>query len=317
MVESRTSGGRKRIGEVLLELQFITKDQLVAALKLQKQNGHKRLGEIMMHKKMINQTQLTTALARQFGYQYVDLTKTQPEQSVIDKVPQAMCEEYNIIPLKKSGNSIVICIGDPLDLVSIENIRFALNTNIQCVLAPPEDIKRAIKTFYGDEKGKLSDTILGLDSSEDPVKSTIDKVDLNKIAEEDDAPIIKFVHQMIESAVQQRASDIHVEPMEDRVRARFRIDGILRIANDVPKRLQGSLLSRIKIMADMDIAEKRKPQDGIIRLKAAGQDLDIRVSSIASVHGEGIVMRLLDKQTGLKTLEDLGFFANDYKKFRR
>lgn len=309
-----TETKKLRIGEILVELKYITKDQLREAIDSQKKNGRKRLGEILIDKKYVTSKQVLQALSKQLGYPVIDLTKIEPDSELLTQIPESLCKEYNVLPIKRSGKSIVVCVSDPLDLMAIENIKFTLNANIDCVLAPAEDIKQAIGKFYKNGALVSAPPIQDL---EDLAGGALDKIDLAKIGDDDDAPIIKFVQQMIDSAVEERASDIHVEPMENRVVIRFRIDGVLKVVNEAPKRLQGSLLSRIKIMAQMDIAEKRKPQDGRIKVKSAGRELDIRVSSIASVHGESIVMRLLDRTKGLVSLEELGFHPTDYKRFKR
>jgi type IV pilus assembly protein PilB len=206
-------------------------------------------------------------------------------------------------------------MSDPLDLFTLDDLRFILNTEIECVLATKEDIQDAIGRHYGaknksdmgsmlEELGQADVTIRGAD-------------DAGPEGEEgDDAPVIKLVQLIISEAVKMRASDIHVEPLEKKLRIRYRVDGVCFEVDSPPKRLQGSVLSRIKIMSMMDIAEKRKTQDGRINISISGRELDIRVSALPASHGESIVMRLLDKQTGMVPLEDLGFHADDHRRFK-
>jgi type IV pilus assembly protein PilB len=188
--------------------------------------------------------------------------------------------------------------------------------DVECVLATSEEIEEAITKYYAtsQKKSELSEAIDIATATQTEIKLRTE--DIKEELTADDAPIIKFVQLAFTEAVKMRSSDIHVEPMEDRLRIRYRIDGICREVQSAPKRLQGAILSRIKIMAEMDIAEKRKPQDGRIAINILGRDLDVRVSAIPATHGESIVMRLLDKQVGLLTLEELGFHPMDYKRFK-
>jgi type IV pilus assembly protein PilB len=310
------SGQRKLLGKILEEMKVATAVQIKAALKKQMQESGKKLGEILIEQNVANAAQITEALARQFDFPYVDLGGLKINGEVVKVVPRSVCEENSIFPIKASGKGLTIAMHDPLDLFALDNLKFILNREIEIVLAPKQAIVDAIAKYYGTrEKSAISDAIEQATMTQTEIKVRTDQMEDGE-AHEDDAPVIKFVQLMITEALKQRASDIHVEPMEDRLRIRYRIDGVCQEVNAPPKRLQGAVLSRIKIMAEMDIAEKRKPQDGRIKILIDGRQLDIRVSALPATHGESIVMRLLDKEKGLLGLEEMGFHTSDYKRFK-
>jgi type IV pilus assembly protein PilB len=311
----RMAQQRKLLGKILEEMKVCTQVHIKDALKVQMQDSGKKLGEILIEKGVANAAQVTEALARQFDCPYVDLATLRVNPDITKLVKRNVCEEHCIFPIKNSGKMLTIAMHDPQDLFAVDNLKFLLNTEIGIVLAPKQSIQDAINRYYGSSAASaISDAI------ESAASSTEVKVRNTEMEEgdvgDDDAPVIRFVTLMIGEAMKQRASDIHVEPMEDRLRIRYRIDGVCREVQSPPKRLQGAILSRIKIMSDMDIAEKRKPQDGRIRINVEGYELDIRVSALPATHGESVVMRILDKKGGLVGLEEMGFHASDYKRFK-
>ena len=312
------TSARKLLGKILEEMRVVSAVQVKTALKKQMTESGKKLGEILIEMNVANTAQITEALARQFDYPYVDLKNLKINPDVTKSIPRSVCEENKIFPIKTSGRHLTIAMHDPLDLFALDNLKFILNMDIDIVLAPKDTIEGAIDKYYGNkEKSLMSETIEQATMTQDVIKVRGTEMDMGDGAgAADDAPVIKFVQVMIAEACKQRASDIHVEPMEDRLRIRYRVDGICREVQAPPKRLQGAVLSRIKIMAEMDIAEKRKPQDGRIRVNIEGRELDIRVSALPATHGESIVMRLLDKKGGLLGLEEMGFHSADYKRFR-
>jgi type IV pilus assembly protein PilB len=311
------AGPRKLLGKILEEMKVATPVQIKAALKKQMQESGKKLGEILVEMGVANATQITEALARQYDYPFVDLTTIKLNPEVTKLVPRGVCEEHSIFPVKSSGKSITIAISDPLDLFTLDNLKFILNNEVECVLAPKEAILGAVERYYGNKaKSAISDAIEQATVTQTEIKVRGSDMEVEEGVQDDDAPVIKFVQLMIAGALKSRASDIHVEPMEDRLRIRYRIDGVCQEVQAPPKRLQGAVLSRIKIMADIDIAEKRKPQDGRIKTNVDGRELDIRVSALPATHGESIVMRLLDKEKGLIGLEEMGFHSSDYKRFK-
>ncbi len=309
---------RKLLGKILEEMRVVTAAQVKAALRQQMQDSGKKLGELLVEAGAVTPAVVTEGLARQFEYPYVELRKLKLNPEVVKIISRSVCEEHSIFPIKTTGKTVTIAISDPLDLFTLDNLKFILNTEIECVLAPKEDILESIRTYYGSkEKSQMADAIESATVTQSEIK--LRGQDLEGEAgttKDDDAPVIRFVQLMIGDAIKARASDIHVEPMENRLRIRFRVDGVCQEMSAPPKRLQGAVLSRIKIMAEMDIAEKRKPQDGRIKINVSGREMDIRVSALPATHGESIVMRLLDKQSGLLGLDEMGFHASDFKRFR-
>ncbi|MEK7467622.1 MAG: GspE/PulE family protein [Planctomycetota bacterium] len=306
---------RKPLGKILEEMKAASAKQIKDALKLQHENPGKKLGEILIEQKVCSQVQVTEALAKQFNLVFMRLEDLEVEAELTQLVPKQVCDDYKICPVKKNGRGITVAMSDPLDFFTLDNLRFILNTEVECVLATREDVVEAVGRIYGGGaamKGQFDAALEELTASEVAVRNTEEL----ESKEEDDAPVIRLVTLIIAEAVRNRASDIHVEPMEKKLRIRYRIDGVCQEVDSPPKRLQGSVLSRLKIMADMDIAEKRKPQDGRIKIKVGESSLDIRVSIIPGTHGECMCMRILDKKTGLIGLEELGFSGADYKRFQ-
>ncbi len=308
---------KKLLGKILEEMKIAKPEQVKAALKKQMEESGKRIGEILVEMNVATAAQVTEALAHQFGYPYIDLKNFKVATEILQTVPRNVCEDNFVFPVRAAGRTLMIAISDPVDLFALDNLKFILNRDLEVALAPKADIKEAIEKAYGSRS--MSDMKNAIEAatvtqSEIKVRSA-DMEDGEGPAGDDDAPVIKFCQLMIAEALKMRASDIHVEPMEDRLRIRYRVDGICQEVNSPPKRLQGAVLSRLKILAEMDIAEKRKPQDGRIRINIGDRELDIRVSALPATHGESVVMRLLEKKTSLLGLEDMGFHSSDYKRF--
>lgn len=310
---------KKLLGQILEQLRFATKNHVKVALQsqLSEKGAGKKLGDILQEMEVITPEQLAQALAVQFDRKYISLASTEILEEIVKAVPKEIAEEHLIMPVKKNGSTLTIAMTDPLDVFTLDNLRFILNTDIDFYIATKKDVQEAIKRYYGSqEKGQISDLIEQATMTQTEIQVRGLDIDAKDSMDDADAPVIKFVQLMLTEAVKARASDVHVEPMADRLRVRYRIDGVCSEVQSPPKRLQGAVLSRIKIMGGMDIAEKRKPQDGRIRINTLGRELDIRVSSIPATHGESIVMRLLDKQSGLVGLDELGFHGDDYKRFK-
>jgi len=316
------SDARRFLGEILMDMGCVTLENIEAALEKQMNGEKAKIGEIFVADGLCDVNSITTALAEQFNMEMVDLDGQEIAKSVVDMVPQDLCRENHIMPLDMFDGVMTVAISDPLDLQALDNIRFVINNQVEPVLATREAIDAAIDKYYGNEND-LKDQMANL-SSVELSKMGIDVIDTEKMKEDaerintndDDAPVIKLVSLIIQQAVQSRASDIHIEPMKDRLRVRYRIDGECYEMDCPPKRLQGAIIARIKIMATLDMAEKRRPQDGKIQLKMLGRNLDLRVSSLPASHGESVVMRILDKAAISFGLDQLGFFPDDMKIFR-
>lgn len=265
--------------------------------------------------------EIMKAKAEQFNMPYVALREVQIPQGVIERVTEAVARENHVIPLAQEGSTIRVVMHNPMDFETIDKLRFLLNMEVDVALAPKDMILEAIDTYYGGQTAETEsvDSIL-----QEFTDTTIDYTDdigpgkslssLSSSAGEDDAPVIRLVQMIIQEAVNMRASDIHIEPFEDRVRIRYRIDGVLMERESAPRRLLGSMVSRIKIMGQIDIAEKRRPQDGRIKLQLTNKEIDLRVSIIPTSHGQSVVMRILDRDSIKVGLRDLGFSDDDFKK---
>ena len=308
---------RKRLGAILRALGIIDETQLNDALEAQKQSGLK-LGEILIEKGYATQVQLTQALARQFSLPYVELGKGDIAPEVIQLVPKSVVEEHNIVPVKKTERALIVAMTDPLDLYTLDNLRFILGCEVECALTTPESMGIAIKKYYGVEENKLEEMYSALTQSDITYgHNAITEEEEQQAEEEDDAPVIRLVTLIISEAVKNRASDIHIEPMATKLRIRYRIDGMCNEVDSPPKKLQNSIISRLKIMSKMRVDEKRVPQDGRIKANITGRDIDLRVSSLPCSHGESVVMRILDKEKALVTLDELGFYDVDFERFHR
>ena len=264
----------------------------------------------------LSSNQIGQAQAAEFGYEFVELEEMQIPQSVIEMVTESMVRENIVIPTGVDDNDVVVAMHTP-NIDVVDKLRFVLNREIKVVLSPIESIQGAINRHYGQTETESVDSMLS-----EFTETAIDfaEVDAAKAAEtegdDDSAPIIRLTNLIISEAVNMRASDIHIEPFEDRVRIRYRIDGVLIERDSPARRLLPSLVSRIKIMANMDIAEKRRPQDGRIKTRAGGKEFDLRVSILPSNHGQAVVMRILDRETIKIGIRNLGFSEENYRTFQ-
>jgi type IV pilus assembly protein PilB len=260
------------------------------------------------------------AKAEQFGMDYIALHEVEIPASVVELVPESLARENIVMPLAQENGAIKVIMADPQDFETIDKLRFVLNREIGVALAPKEAIVEAINRYYGSSSSETEsvDSMLqeftdtAIDFAED---GSVARGGTGALTEEGDAPVIRLVQLVIQEAVNMRASDIHIEPFADRVRIRYRIDGVCMERDSPPRRLLASIVSRIKIMGSIDIAEKRRPQDGRIKLHIAGKDIDLRVSILPTNHGQSVVMRILDRENIKVGLRDLGFGDEDWKRF--
>jgi general secretion pathway protein E/type IV pilus assembly protein PilB len=266
----------------------------------------------LVEEKKVAWTAITKALGVEFDMEVVDVSQVSPSDDLLKLISREQAERHNLLPLQMDGVELLVAIADPLDTDTLDSVSRVLKLTLNPKLAPPDELRTAISRCYGGGQLNVSyQDVFG--KSDDGVS-----VELPQGGEvkEDDAPIIRYVNSLIVDAIRRKASDIHLEPLEKRFRVRFRIDGVLQEMKGPPKRLQASVISRLKLMADVSLAEKRIPQDGRIQARTGGRDIDLRVSVLPTVYGESIVMRILDKE-GLKLgLPELGFFADDQAKFQ-
>ena len=262
------------------------------------------------------QEQVISAIAEASGLQFIDLTNVTVPSAVIELVPESVARENIVLPISQENGSLKIIMSDPTDFDTIQKLQFILNKDIQPVLAAREQIIEAINRHYGQTETESVDSMLA-----EFTDTAIDFTETEATAggaglEESDAPVVKLCNLMIQEAVNLRASDIHIEPFADRVRVRYRIDGVLVERDSPPRRLLAPILSRLKIMASMDIAEKRRCQDGRIKMSLQGRHYDLRVSMLPTVHGQSAVMRILDRGSIQVSIKDLGFAEDDYQRFQ-
>ncbi len=305
---------KKKVGEILLEKGWVTDEQVKKALGYSKAENC-RIGEALVNLEICSQEQVSRALAIHFQLPFANLGKHIIPQEIIDSVPKEVALEHKIVPVARKGRTLVIAMGDPLDFFTIDNLRFILSTEVDCALATPAAVEEALDDYYRLAGGY--DSVLGADAGSDDDLEFGRGEFAGDEADANEAPVIKLVHMIIADALKASASDIHIEPMESELRVRYRIDGVCKVMESPPKKLQGPVISRLKIMARMDMAEKRRPQEGRIKIKIQGREIDLRVSIIPSVHGESVVMRILDKDAGLVDLEKLGFHESDLARFNR
>ncbi|MFQ5655183.1 MAG: GspE/PulE family protein, partial [Planctomycetota bacterium] len=292
---------KNSVGHILLEKGWANEEQIKKALDYQNANQCK-IGEALVRLGHSTQEQVTRALAIHFQLPFANLSKHTIPKELIDRVPKDVALEHKIVPVAQKGRTLIIAMSDPLDFFTLDNLRFILNTEVDCALSSPEAVEEALDEYY--RLAGNYDDMLGTERSEENIEFGRDEY-AGEDADANDAPVIKLVHMLIANALKERASDIHIEPMEKDLRVRYRIDGVCVVKDSPPKQLQGPVISRVKIMSRMDMAEKRRPQDGRIKIKLHGREIDLRVSALPSVHGESVVMRILDKEKGLVDLPTL------------
>jgi len=315
-----------RLGEILIKESLITSEQLKQALDYQKQHGG-RLGSCLMKLGFVTDDEITAILSRQYGVPSINLKYYEVDTAVIKLIPQDTAVRYQVVPLSRVGSTLTIAMTDPTNVFAMDDIKFMTGFNVEPVVASESAIAEAIQKFYGDvqsveELTKVMKDLAGEDGEDLELaaeEAEMDLASLEKAAEE--APIIKLVNLILTDAVKRGASDIHVEPYEKELRVRFRVDGILQSVMAPPLKLKDAISSRIKIMAKLDISEKRLPQDGriMIKYRRDGQrkELDFRVSTVPTLFGEKIVLRLLDKENLRLDMTKLGFESESLGKFER
>lgn len=306
-----------RIGEILVKKGALSPENLERALSLQKEKGG-RIGEILISEKAVSPEEFYKALAEQTGLELVvSIADKEIDLELIKNLPITFAKKYQLLPLGVENGHLVVATADPLNFYPLDDLRLLTGMEIMSVVSPPEVILEAINRVY-DRAAESAERMMN-DLTEENLDTLAQELEEPKdlLDASDEAPIIRLVNSLLFQAIKERASDIHIEPFEKDVSVRFRVDGVLREIIRPPKRFQNSIASRIKIMGGLNIAEKRLPQDGRIRIKLAGKDVDIRLSTIPVAHGERIVMRLLDKTNVLLNLEDLGMEGDLLDKVNR
>lgn len=319
---------RRHLGEILYKKGYVSKENLINAIKEGKKT-HRRLGEILVEKKLATEDQVYEGLAKQFGLEFVDLATVDVPDAVSKLIPEDLVKKHRVIPLAEDRGELKIVVKDPMDLDTLDLLRFRLNMELRCCLASPSKIETYIDNMGGGSGGDDDD-----DDEREDFKGSIDMMAAELEAaghgiqaevrraqatgeEDEEGPIVRLVNLVIDEAVRMGASDIHIEPMSDRVRIRYRVDGVCIERDNIPKNMQAPLMARVKILSGMDIGERRLPQDGRIKREIDNQDIDFRVSCLPGYHGESTVLRVLRPDSVNIGIEAIGFAGEQYERFKK
>ncbi|MCX5693207.1 MAG: type II secretion system ATPase GspE [Candidatus Omnitrophica bacterium] len=313
---------REKLGQILLKEGLITEEQLEKAIEIQKKDGA-RLGDTLINLGIVTEKDIVIAMAKQLSIPYASyakgLLKPAENQDLAKLVPEDYARRNMLIPVSRHINSLTVAFMDPLDLITIDNLKRMTGCDINPIIAAKSDLQRAIDEFYGREdllKDAISDSY---ELEEFKIeKDLVEDLSLDDlIARAEEAPVVKLVDLILMQAIKDRASDIHLEPFKNKINIRYRIDGVLYEIPPPSKHLLPAIVSRIKILSNLDIAERRLPQDGVFFVKVENKDIDIRVSTVPAIFGEKVVMRILDKSSTPLNLGDLGFDPEELEKFRK
>lgn len=310
------TGNDDYILEILRDVGLLKTDQIEVA-RQQADGAHATPLDVLIADGVISKMEVLKTVAMQLGMDVIVLPEYDISNEVIRQVPAAIARRYKIIPVQSTDTALTVALNDPLNIEVLDSLRYILKRNVEGVVAAEEEIVEALDHYYGREEKSIEELLEQQESDDTDLSVSSSDADDDTSTTDADAPIIRLVSLIILEAQRSRASDIHLEPLEKRFRVRYRIDGVLHEVESPPKRLQPVIISRLKLMAGMKIAEKRVPQDGRIQINAAGEELDLRVSTVPASHGESIVMRILSKQNLSLGLPKLGFFADDQQTFER
>ena len=319
--KTKAAGTRRylRLGELLISAGMLTQEQLEEGIALQKGTG-KRLGTVLQEHGFITENDLIEALQMQLGIEFVDLTKINIPTELAQVVPKNIARQYQVVPVRVVRDEVFLAMQDPLNFYAIEEVRKAVQKRVVPMVATAAAVERSIQILYGNEGAAKAIEEMRREAAAKGETAAVESTfAANVIGEEGaaSAPTIRLVKSVIERAVNDRASDIYMEPHETDLKVRMRIDGVLHEILTIPKELQASVISRVKIMSGMDIAERRIPQDGRFNVSMKDRVIDLRVSTLPTVYGEKIVLRLLDKSGGIVSTEAIGLAGEDLEKYRR
>ncbi|MFZ5850064.1 MAG: GspE/PulE family protein [Actinomycetota bacterium] len=300
----------KQLGDILLDEGMVTADQLAAAYDEHEKAG-RSLGRVLVERGLLTESQLVAALATQIGLRFVDLTEYPVDGSAVGRVSGPVCRRHTALPIGFEDGRLLLAMADPANVFALDDFRSLTGLEVKPVVATRTDVLAAIDRYYRADSD-LDDLTLAMDAGES------EEEELSHVREiVEDAPIVKYVNLLITQAIQDRASDIHLEPTDRDLRVRFRIDGVLHEVMRSPKAIQSGVISRLKIMSDINIAERRVPQDGRLSVAAQGRKVDLRVATLPTVWGEKVVMRILDNSTAMLDLAELGFSEANYERYAR
>ncbi len=307
----------QRLGELLVRNKLITEEQLEIALREQKMNKE-RLLATLIRLKYVDENELAALLSRQYGAPLIDLADFEIDASVVKLISADVVQKYHLVPVNRAGATLIVAMSDPSNIFAIDDIKFMTGHNVEVVVATEGAIKDAIDKYY-DQSASLADVMGDLEDIDLEVVEDDDQVDINELQmATEDAPVVKLVNLILTDAIKKGASDIHIEPYEHSFRVRYRIDGVLYEVMNPPLKLKNAITSRIKILSEMDIAERRLPQDGRIKIKLpGGKDMDYRVNCLPTLFGEKICLRLLDKSNLQLDMTKLGYEEDALRWFKQ
>jgi type IV pilus assembly protein PilB len=314
----------RRLGDLLVAEGLISSEQLQRALGEQK-GSNEKLGSILVRLGMVNEDSLIGFLSRQYGVPSITLSQLDIDPEVTRLIPAQIARKYEVLPVKRAGNTLTLAMADPTNVFALDDISFMTNLQVVPVVASQGAIRKAIERIYETQVSAISEVISAMEVEsghmevlESEAEGTASKLDVFELKEAtEEAPVVRLVNLILSDAIKRGASDVHLEPFEKVFRVRYRIDGVLHEMMTPPKRLEPAVLSRVKIMSSLDIAERRLPQDGRIKLRFANREIDLRVSTLPTIFGEKIVMRILDKEALTLDLSKLGFDAWGMEQFSK
>jgi len=311
------SMAQRRLGQILVDLGYLTEDQLWDVLEEQKQSPGEVIGQVAIRMGLVTEMQVTEALAEQWGMPVVNLAETTIPPKVLELVPQTMAEIYKIMPISQKGDVLTVAMADPKNMAALDDLRNFLGCEVRGAVSNPHEVEKAIAKHYADKPDSIEDVIGELSEDDDDEETHKRGFDIGSAEElANEAPIRKLLNMVLLLAIKDQASDIHFEPFEDEFKIRVRADGVLYEMVPPPRHLANAITTRIKVMSELDIAERRLPQDGRIELNVGGNQVDLRVSVLPTMHGESVVMRILDRTVVQLDLNKIGMDANTLARFR-
>ena len=307
----------RRLGQILVDLGHLTEDQLWDVLEEQKQSPGEIIGQVAVRLGFVSEAHITEALAEQWGMPVVNLSETNIPPKVLELVPQTMAEIYKIMPISLKNDVLTVAMADPQNVSALDDLRNFLGYDVRGAVSTPQDVEQAVERHYSEKEESIEDVIEQMEAGEGLGGSGQSAFDIGSEDElVNSAPIRKLLNMVLLLAIKDQASDIHFEPFEDEFKIRVKADGVLYEMVPPPRHLANAIVSRIKVMADLDIAERRLPQDGRIELNVGGNPVDLRVSVLPTMHGESVVLRVLDRTVVQLDLNKIGMDANTLTRFR-
>ena len=305
----------KRLGDLLLSVGLISEADINRALELQKASG-KRLGSVLIESGIISEQQLIEALELQLGVEFIDLSKTALAPELVQYIPKSIAKKHNVVPVRVEKDELFLAMSDPLNFMAIEDVKRVCGRKVVPMIATGDAVDRAIMTLYGNEGAARAIEEMRREAGEEQIPAaTVSTTNVGSDSDAATAPTIRLVNSIIERAATERASDIHLEPREAEMVVRMRVDGVLRNVLTVPSALQGSVISRLKVMGGMNTSERKIPQDGRANVKVKQSDIDLRINTLPTIYGEKMVIRLLDKSSQIFSRAGIGLDEKNLKRY--